>query len=169
MAGHNNVVVLRGNPTNLDSPLGREFVLSCVRSAEGLTDDATVKESYEISDTDWKTVSSNKVLIRAIQAESQRRVNTGQAAAEAAAKILAKGPQVLGEILNDQAQSARSRIECHRELRATVTGTGDTERAANGATFVISIDLSAAGGEVEHYELVEPLRQAIESKTNDDE
>jgi|SRR5262245_2942051 len=169
-----NVVVLRGIPTDLASAIGHQFITDCVRAGEGLLTDKEVVEKYEVPPEEWKAIIENTVLIRAIRAESERRVRNGTAARESAAKIFAKTPTILGEILTDKAASPRNRIESARELRATATGPGAESAADSGDKFIITINLGADGTDhIEHYEKpikpMKPLLPTIEDKTDGDE
>src|SRR5262245_16309070 len=119
-----STVVLRGIAVELSSHVGHQFVTDCVRAGEGLLTDKEVVEKYEIPPEDWKEIIENTALIRAIRAESERRVRNGVAARESAAKIFVRAPQVLGTILDDKSASPRHRIESARELRATASGPG---------------------------------------------
>ena len=147
----NNTVVLRGTKTDLTSAAGYQFVVDCTRAGEGLLSDDELRDKYELSQAEFQKISTNKALIRAIRAESQRRVNLGTAAREAAAKIFVRAPQVLGNILDDKSASPKHRIDSARELRATAIGS-DSERntADSSEKFVIQINLGA--DHVEVYE-----------------
>src|SRR5262245_28349213 len=169
-----NVVVLRGIPTDLTSAIGHQFVVDCVRAGEGLLSDQELVEKYEIPPDDWKEIIENTALIRAIRAESERRVRNGTAARESAAKIFVRAPQVLGTILDDKHASPRHRIESARELRATATSPGAESAADSGDKFIITINLGADGTDhIEHYEKpikpMKPLVPTIEDKTDGDE
>jgi hypothetical protein len=167
-----NVVVLRGIPIDLTSATGHQFVVDCVRAAEGLISDSDLQDKYELSLVDWGNITKNTALMRAIQAERERRVRSGVAAQESAAKLFAKAPEVLGTILNDKFASPRHRIESARELRQTASGPAGAESTADaGEKFIITINLGA--DHVEHYEKtiapMKPLLPANEVKINDDE
>jgi len=166
-----NAVVMHGIVTHLDSPEGRRFVVDCTRAGEGLIEDRELVEIYEISAKDWQAVTENRALANAIRDERARRLRSGVAAREAAAKEFVKAPAVLGGILNDQSANAKHRIDSARELRATAHGGGDMERTADaGEKFIITINL---GDHFEHYEKtiapMKPLPPVIEAKTDDDE
>jgi hypothetical protein len=145
-------------------------VADCTRAAEGLISDADLREEYEITDAEWKALTKNKILIRAIQAERARRVRSGLAAKEAAAKELATGPQVLGKLLHSDTIHPKHATDLHRELRATAHGGGDGERAADTEKFVITIIM---GEQSEHFEKeiapTKPLIPVIENKANDND
>lgn len=165
-----DVIVLRSIPTNLTSTAGRQFVVDCVRAAEGLITDSDLQSKYELSPVDWTDITKSTALIRAIQAERERRVRNGDAARESAAKIFANAPTVLGDILNDTSASPRHRIESARELRVTATGPSAESTADAGEKFVITINLGA--DHVEHYEKSRtPMKPLLtnEVKINDDE
>jgi hypothetical protein len=166
----NDIVVLHGLPIELTSAAGHQFVVDCVRAAEGLITDSDIKDKYELSPNSWEAITANKALIRAIQAERERRVRNGTAAQELACKHFAKAPDVLGDILNDRSASPRHRIESARELRVTATGPSAESTADAGEKFVITINLGA--DHVEHYEKSRtPMKPLLtnEVKINDDE
>jgi hypothetical protein len=167
----NNTVVLHNLEIELDSSAGRAFTIDCVRAAEGLCSDDDIKTKYEISAEDWTNITTNKALIRAIQNEREKRVRNGTAARESAAKIFARAPAVLGDILDDKSASPRHRIESARELRQTAVGAAGAENTADaGEKFVIVINL---GEDTERYEKtiapMKPLLPTIEDKVDDDE
>jgi hypothetical protein len=143
----NDTIMLHGKPTELTSSEGCAFVRDCTRSAEGLTDDETLQKIYEIEPKNWKAFSENVALIKAIRDERARRVRSGQAARESAAKIFVRATAVLGTILDDKSASPRHRIESARELRQTAHGGDSAETTPDVAErFIIRIDLSAAPG-----------------------
>jgi hypothetical protein len=145
-----SALVLNGAETALASPEGREFVADCVRAGEGLISDSDVQSKYEIDAATWKNITKNAALIRAIRAESERRVRSGVAAREAAATHLAKAPGYLNQILTDKSASPRYRIEASKELRATAVVNGPESGVPNADKFVININL---GAKHEHYEV----------------
>ena len=49
-----DTVILRGVAVELNSDVGRQFVIDCVRAAEGLITDKELAEIYEISPADWQ-------------------------------------------------------------------------------------------------------------------
>lgn len=165
-------IVLRGVPVELTSSSGREFVVDAVRAAEGLLDDVELLEKYQLSPAELNDLANDTAVRGAIRAERERRVYTGRAARESAAKIHAKAPAVLGDILNDKAASPRHRIESAKELRATATGSAETESTGSTSEkFIIQINL---GADTETYikEItpMKPLPPTHEGfKINDDE
>jgi hypothetical protein len=166
-----DIVVLNGTPTKVTSAAGREFISDCVRAGEGLIGDNDLCNKYEITAADWENITQNGTLLRAVKAEGQRRIRTGIAAQESAAKLFAKAPTVLGDILNDNSASPRHRIESARELRVTSTGTAHAENTADAEKFVITINLGA--DHIEHFEKtiapMKPLLPVIKDKVDDDE
>jgi hypothetical protein len=160
-------VTLHGVPFSLASSRGREFVCDCTRAAESLLSDQELRDKYELSDCDWQTITSNTALIRAIQAERRRRVNTGLCAREAAAQHFVKAPKILDQIMTDEQANPRHKIEAIRELRATAAGAAGPDGTIDTSEkFIIRIDLSA-GGDTEILEKVitpvKPLLGAIKT------
>ena len=145
------VVVLNGIETDLDSAIGREFVTDCVRAGEGVITDSDLCLKYEIEPQTLATITQHKSLIKAVRAKSEHRVRSGVSARELAAKIHARAPLVLGNILDDKSTNARHKIECVRELRATATAPNAEGAVGNNADrFVITIDLGA--DHIQRYE-----------------
>jgi hypothetical protein len=89
-----NTIILGGAPVELDSAIGYQFVVDCVRAAEGLITDKELVEIYEISPADWQNIIKDTALARAIRAERDRRVRSGTAAREAAAQIFVRAPKI---------------------------------------------------------------------------
>lgn len=161
-----NLVVLHNVPNSLDTAIGREFVADCVRAGEGVIADTDLCLKYEIEPETLATFSQDKRLIKAIRAEAERRQRTGIAAQELAAKIHAKAPTVLGDILNDKSASARHRIESAKELRATAAGNGSAESGApNADKFIITINMGA--GHIETYEKDLKPMKTVEAPANE--
>ena len=133
-------VVLRGISIPLSSDVGGAFIADCSRNRERLMSDNQICEKYGLTMNAWAEIAQNKAVRLAVNTEHERRIRNGDAAREAAAKLFAEAPEVLGNILHDKHASPRHRIEAARELRATAnTGTEKTGDAAD--RVVISIDL----------------------------
>lgn len=108
------IVALRGVPVALDTDVGQAFILDCARNVEGQITDDQIKKKYELSDADWERLAANLPLLRAVRAERERRILSGEAAKEAAQRHLAKAPGVLNGILVNEQISPRHRIEAAR-------------------------------------------------------
>jgi hypothetical protein len=143
-----DTVILRGATVELDSAAGHEFVVDCVRAAEGLITDKELAEIYEISPVDWGNIAKDTALAWAIRAERDRRVLNGTAAREAASRHFVKAPTILDKIMTDEQANARHRIEAIRELRQTAIPENQNAPSQNDR-FIITINLGADC--VEHY------------------
>jgi hypothetical protein len=140
-------IVLGGVSIELNSDVGRQFVVDCTRAAEGLVTDKELVEKYEISPADWQNITKDTALIRAIQAERDRRVRSGTAARESAARHFVKAPTILDKIMSDEQANARHRIEAIRELRQTAVPENQNAQPQSDR-FIITINL---GADVEVY------------------
>jgi hypothetical protein len=173
-ATKNDVVVLHGKPTELTSDEGRRFVTDACRSGEGVLDDATLREIYEItSDKDWADIAANTALGRAIRDERKRRIRNGQAAREAACEYYAKAPTAMNAIMTDSKSPTRARIEAAREIRTQAIGGDGAENTLNNSEkYIIRIDLTAApdgNGEVLEIAATPNQPKQIEGEANADE
>ena len=135
-------VVLRGISIPLASDVGGAFIADCSRNRERLVSDNQICEKYGLSLNAWAEIAQNKAVRHAVNAEHERRIRNGDAAKEAAAKLFAEAPEVLGSILHNEHASPRHRIEAARELRATAnTGAERTDNTSD--RVVITINLGA--------------------------
>lgn len=156
-----DVVLLSETSIDLNTDAGHQFIVDCTRAGEGLLSDRELQEKYELSPADWQNITKDMALGRAVRAERERRMLDGTAARESAARYFVKGPTILDQIATDSNSNARHKIDALRELRATAAvGSGDRPRETE--RFVIRIDLTAGGGEVETYD------RTIDIKVNGD-
>jgi hypothetical protein len=142
-----DTITLHGALVELNSDLGREFTENCVRAGEGLIDDRELAELYELTPANFQVISKDTALIRAIRTVRDRRVRTGQAAREAAAKHFVKAPGILDRIMTDESSNDRHKIEAIRELRRTAIPENQNSQPDNGR-FIIQINM---GADVELY------------------
>jgi len=75
-------------PLLIDSDLGRELIVDCVRFAEGLLTEAAVRKKYRFEDNAWEALGSNDELVEKIEAEKLRRIRDGSAKREKAQQLL---------------------------------------------------------------------------------
>ena len=73
---------------------GRQFIVDATRAGEGVITDEELQERYELSATDLQDIAEDKAVGRAIRDERERRVRTGLAAKELAAKFFVKSPEI---------------------------------------------------------------------------
>ncbi len=139
------------NPSSCRIADLRKATHNAARAGEGLITDKELREKYELSPADWRNITESTALGRAARAERERRMLDGTAARESAARHLVKGPGILDEIMTGAQSHPKHKIEAFKELRATAaSGSGDRPRESE--RFVIRIDLTAGGGEVESYD-----------------
>lgn len=137
-----DTIVLHGKPVALDSHEGHQFVVDCTRAGEGLVDDKTLQEVYEISPENWAQIDKNPTLIKAIRDERKRRIRSGAAAREAACEYYAKAPTTMNAIMTNGKMPARHRIEAAKEIRQQAIGGDGVESSAEATEkFVININL----------------------------
>jgi len=162
-----DIVKLRSMPIDLSSDVGHAFVVDATRAGESLITDQELREKYELSAADWRALTKSKELGRAIRAESERRQRSGLAAKEAAARHLVKGVGIVDQIMTSTESHPKHRLDAFRELRTTAeVGVGGDGRP-NTDQIVIHIDLTAGGGDVEHFDK-ERAPMKIEVSAGDD-
>jgi hypothetical protein len=166
-----DVIVLRSTPIDLNSDVGRQFTADACRAGEGLITDKELAEKYELSPADWQSITKDMALGRAIRAERERRVFSGVAAQEAAAKHFVKMPTILAGIAENQSSNPKHVIEAAKEIRQVAAGGDNANHPTKSDMFIIKIDLSAGGGGIETYEKeINPNNPALlEGKPDDTE
>src|SRR5262249_43907419 len=132
-------VVLRGVMVPLTSDVGGAFVSDASRNRERLLSDQRLTEKYGLTMSAWAGIAKNSAFRLAVEAEHERRIRNGDAAKEAAAKLFAEAPEVLGDILRDKQANARHRIEAARELRAAAGVGSETTPASDRYHIVINL------------------------------
>jgi hypothetical protein len=163
-----NIVKLRSLPIDLASDVGHAFVVDATRAAEGLITDRELAEKYELSPADWRSIIKDKALGHAIRAERERRVRSGTAVREMAAKHLVKGPGILDGIMSGPDSHPKHKIEAYKELRQTASIGDSTERLPESERFIIRIDLG--DGHVQTFDKpLAPMKPLIEDEHHGDE
>src|SRR5262245_42354776 len=162
-----DVVSLHSTPIDLNTDRGQSFVQDATRAAEGLMTDQEIIEKYELSPADWQSVTKSKALGQAIRAERERRVRSGVAVKEAAAKHLIKGVGIVDQIMSGPDTHPKHKLDAFRELRSTAAVCADAEGQRDSTRFIISIDLTGDSGikHVEHFDKERaPMKIEIEDK-----
>jgi hypothetical protein len=164
-----DVIGLHGPRIDLASEEGHQWVIDCCRAGENLLSDAELSEKWDLNDADWIAIRKDKALERAVRLERERRVRTGQAVKEAAARHLVKGVGIVDEIMSSADSHPKHKLDAFRELRSTAAVGADAEGRPGTELFVIKIDLSAGGGPVETYEKTISIDTPSEGKPDADD
>jgi len=164
------VITLRSLPVDLTSDVGHAFVVDACRAGEGLITDRELTEKWELSPADFRAIAKDKALGRAIRAERERRVRSGTAVREAAAKHVVKGVGIVDQIMTAADTHPKHRIDAFRELRQTASIGDSDERRHERDFFTIRIDLSADGKDyVEHFDKPRKPDEPLKEKTDGEE
>jgi hypothetical protein len=138
----NRSLILRGVKVDVNSDVGHQFAIDCVRFVEGLVTETQLRKKYALDDREWEALAGHEELQRMVGAQKERRIRTGEAAREKAAALFVEAPAVLGDIIKDSTASPRHRVDAIRELRACASGAEDTTKA-DKERFVISINFGS--------------------------
>ena len=130
-------------PVLLDSDLGRELIVDCVRFAEGLLDERAIRKKYRFDDSAWEALGSNDELVEKIEAEKLRRIRNGSAKREKSQLLITKAPGILDGIMSDPSASPRHRVDAIRTLDGFAANGPQTAPAGDKDRFVITINLGA--------------------------
>jgi hypothetical protein len=130
-------------PVLLDSDLGRELIVDCVRFAEGLLDERAIRKKYRFDDSAWEALGSNDELVEKIEAEKLRRIRDGSAKREKSQQLITKAPSILDSIMSDSSASPRHRVDAIRTLDGFAANGPAGTPAADRDRFQITINLGA--------------------------
>jgi hypothetical protein len=168
----NGSLVLRGVKVDVNSDVGHQFAIDCTRFVEGLVTETQLRKKYALDDREWEALAGHEELQRAVGAQKERRIRSGEAAREKAAALFVEAPAVLGDIIKDNTASPRHRVDAIRELRACASGAEEDTTKTDKERFIIRINFSS---HKVHREIdlkpVKPEQEslAIESKHEDEE
>src|SRR6476660_7396975 len=112
------IIKLHSSPIDINTDVGRAFVVDATRAGEGLITDKELQEKYELSPADWQNITKDMALGRAVRAERERRLLNGVAARESAARHFVKAPTILAGIMESESSNPRHVIEAAKEIRA---------------------------------------------------
>jgi hypothetical protein len=134
-----DIVNLRGRPVPLEDDL--EFISDMARFSESILSEKAIRKKYRLADDVWEKLADDDNLVRAIEAESVRRIRDGSAKREKSQLLVVRAPDVLSDILLDNTANARHRIDSCKVLNDFAApgpqGAPPTER------FLIQINLGA--------------------------
>jgi hypothetical protein len=147
-------VHVRGTEVGLDSEPAKKFIKDCARNIEKLKSDRELQEHWSLDEEEWARLAENTPLLNAIKVEREQRIQSGEAAREAAQKYFVRAPAILDQIMENDTISPRNRVEAIKELRAVASGA--RENTATGERFIISIDLGEDRRLVKEFNL--PVR-----------
>jgi hypothetical protein len=133
------IVNLHGQPAPTKDDF--EFVSDLARFREGLLDEKSIRKKFRLADEVWEKLADDDSLIRAVEAESVRRVRDGSAKREKAQALVVKAPDVLSDILLDNSANARHRIDSAKTLNDFAAN--GPEAATAGTRFEIVINLGS--------------------------
>jgi hypothetical protein len=139
-------------PVPLDGERRRELIVDMCRFAESILSEKQIRRRWRFDEAAWDALGADDELVRTIEEESARRIRDGSCKKEKAQLLVVKAPDVLGNIMMDDGQSARHRIDSAKALNDFAAN--GPAGAAAGAVFEITINLGAdSDGKpvIEHY------------------
>jgi hypothetical protein len=162
-------VVLRGIEIDLASDVGMAFTMDCCRFIEGLVTEEVLRKKFELDDAAWRQLETNEPLQRAVGAQKEKRIRSGEAAREKAAHLFLAAPDVLSTIMTDATASPRHRVDACRELRATAA-VGVEDKPADGERIRISINFGTSKTRVDApMRKIEPEHEHLMIEQSDGE
>jgi hypothetical protein len=120
-----------------------EFIQDMARYRESILDEKSIRKKYRVDAEVWEKLGDDDALIRAIEAESIRRVRDGSCKREKAQKLVVKGPDILDSIASDVSASPRHRVDAIKTLDSM--SSNGPESAPASDRFIISIVLNSDG------------------------
>jgi hypothetical protein len=153
-------IVLRGDRLVLDTDIGRRFVSDLAEFADGTISETMVRKRWRLDDDTWELLGQDDELVEAIEDAKLARIRSGETKRQRAQQLVVKAPAILDSIASDDRASPRHRVDAIKVLDGLAAGPASAT-AAEAARFIIKIDLSAGGGDVEIYD------QPLTARTSD--
>jgi hypothetical protein len=142
------------------------FVSDMARFSTGDLTERQIRKRYHLPEEAWTKLGEDENLVSKIETEVLRRTRSGETKRERAQQYVTEVPRVMNDILMNAGASPRHRIDAGKTLNDLATPSGQTA-AADTSRFVISIDLTAAGGNtIEHYS--KPYKVGVFDDTDPD-
>jgi hypothetical protein len=94
----------------------REFVSDMCRFAEGIVSEKALRKKYRMAESAWEALALDDELVRAIEAESVRRIRDGSSKREKSQQLITKAPDILDSIASDVSASPRHRVDAIKTL-----------------------------------------------------
>jgi hypothetical protein len=155
-------IVLHGDRLALDTDTGRRFVSDLAEFADGTISESMVRRRWRLDDATWELLGQDDELVAAIDEAKWARIRSGETKRQRAQQLVVKAPAILDSIACDDRASPRHRVDAIKALDGLATG-GSAAAATESARFIIKIDLSAGGGDVEVYD------KPLTTRSKDDE
>ena len=94
----------------------QEFIGDMCRFQEGIVTEKAIRKKYRMAESAWEALALDDELVRAIEAESVRRIRDGSSKREKAQALIVKGPDILDSIASDVSASPRHRVDAIKVL-----------------------------------------------------
>jgi hypothetical protein len=95
-----------------------ELITSLCRFAEGLETESAVRRRWKLPDDVWEKLGKDDLLVEMIEAEKIRRVRDGSYKRERSQQLVTKAPDVLSNLLLNEKNSPKHRIDAAKTLDA---------------------------------------------------
>ena len=119
----------------------QEFISDMCRFQEGIVTEKAIRKKYRMAESAWEALALDDELVRAIEAESVRRIRDGSSKREKAQALIVKGPDILDSIASDVSASPRHRVDAIKVLDTFAANGPQGVPAAD--RFLIQINLGS--------------------------
>ena len=119
----------------------QEFISDMCRFQEGIVTEKAIRKKYRMAESSWEALALDDELVRAIEAESVRRIRDGSSKREKAQALIVKGPDILDSIASDVSASPRHRVDAIKVLDTFAANGPQGVPAAD--RFLIQINLGS--------------------------
>ena len=140
----------------------QEFISDMCRFQESIVTEKAIRKKYKFDEAAWEKLGNDDELVRAIEAESARRIRDGSAKREKSQLAVLRAPDVLSDILNDAAASPKHRIDSAKVLNDFSANGPAGVPAADRFSIVINL-----GADVDGKPIVEKYDRSIKVDVND--
>ncbi len=139
----------------------QEFISDMCRFSEGIVSEKALRKKYRLAESDWEKLNDD-TLVRAIEAESIRRVRDGSCKRERAQLLVVKAPEVAASIMNDVEANAKHRLDACKVLDDFSANGPQGTPASDRFQIVINL-----GADLDGKPIVEKYDRSVAIDVND--
>ena len=109
-----DIVDLQGKPVPTRDDI--EFIADMARFGELILTEKAIRKKYRLADDVWNALGNDDNLVRAIKAESVRRIRDGSCKREKSQALVVKAPDVAASIMLNDSANDRHRLDACKVL-----------------------------------------------------
>jgi hypothetical protein len=141
------------------------FISDMARFSTGDLSEKVIRKRYNLPEDTWTKLAEDENLVSKIEAETLRRMRSGETKRERAQQYVTEVPRVMNDILMNASASPRHRIDAGKTLNDLAAN--PSQNSPDNSRFCITIVLNADGSnspaDTIHFD--KPIKVGVEDDT----